>query len=565
MRYFCITILFYSILLIFNSCTSDDTVDTLAESGNNRVPLIVRATASCFDNLPMPKKPMVRTPSENGFETQFNTGDAIGIFAVKNGAILDAVDNTKLTYSEIDGIGVWTPPTDTMLYWYDGGEVSYVAYYPYKNGVAIDPSLSNEGILESLATNPALAPEKDQSNAEKYTSSDLMTAIGTLTVDAKDPYKKILSLNFKHQFTLLVLQPQVHVDCFEPKGAVFKYRYKSTAPSIDENAKTVIVNGVNACKMNGGSYRAIVLPNKADRINGSYITTDVIESKDKTVTYSGSDTSFVAGNCYTLKVNSPLPGEGSTMRELAPGDFVFYGTSGIEIYPGNGLLGADGKIPDYNEAVGMVITCDADKMTDPKCKENGWDHAYVMGLDNIGDSFWGPEDINEPIQEMTKNDLIKVENNMNGYSETETMLNEHAQELDKYGAFKLIMTHREKDTVPTGINRSPWFIPSIGQWFDMLVNICGRSPREFKLNLEDRDYGTETLNKLRAQMAKVDKDSFVLSNHRYIFLCSTEYDRNLNWILIWHYGDPQYKQWDRIDLKGFNKSSAYHVRPFFAF
>lgn len=568
MKCFCITTLLYSILFVFYGCTRDNMMDSMAGAGIGRVPLVVRATASCFDNLPISEKPVVRAPTESGFETQFNTGDAIGIFAIKDGAIFDAINNMKLTYSVIDGIGNWTPPTNTMLYWYDGEGVRYIAYYPYKEGISIDSSRSDEEIIKSLAADPLLQPQKDQSDAEKYTASDLMTAIGTLAVDESDSYKKILSFSFKHQFTLLVLKPQVHVGCFAPANAGFEYRNLSTAPAADYNAKNVMMNDVKACRMDDGSYRAIVLPKDADQINGSYVTTDVRIPTDKTVKYSGSTTSFVAGNSYTLKVNSLLPGDGSTTRELAPGDFVFYGTNGIEVYPGDGLLEADGKIPGCDEAVGMVITCDPDKLTDPECKKRGWNHAYVMGLDNIGDGKWGVYGINEPIQEMPKSAVI--EKYMNGYSDTEAILGNHINDIDNYSAFKLIMDYRGTKSAPNYINCSPWFIPSIGQWFDMLVNICGRSPREFRdptdVGLEDHVYGTETLNKLKAQLAKVGKDFFDFSsNSRCIFICSTEYDADLNWILIWHIGDPNFPDWDRVGIKGFDKSSSYHVRPFFAF
>lgn len=29
------------------------------------------------------------------------------------------------------------------------------------------------------------------------------------------------------------------------------------------------------------------------------------------------------------------------------------------------------------------------KMTDVKCNENGWNHAYVMGFENLGTGRWG--------------------------------------------------------------------------------------------------------------------------------------------------------------------------------
>lgn len=42
-------------------------------------------------------------------------------------------------------------------------------------------------------------------------------------------------------------------------------------------------------------------------------------------------------------------------------------------------------------------------MTDVKCNENGWTHAYVMGFENLGTGRWGGmERIEEGITPMTK-------------------------------------------------------------------------------------------------------------------------------------------------------------------
>ena len=50
----------------------------------------------------------------------------------------------------------------------------------------------------------------------------------------------------------------------------------------------------------------------------------------------------------------------------------------------------------------MVITCDSKKMTDIKCNENGWNHAYVMGFENLGTGRWGGmERVEEGITPMT--------------------------------------------------------------------------------------------------------------------------------------------------------------------
>lgn len=40
----------------------------------------------------------------------------------------------------------------------------------------------------------------------------------------------------------------------------------------------------------------------------------------------------------------------------------------------------------------MIITCDLTRMTDKVCNDKGWNHAYVMGLDNCGSNMiWGPD------------------------------------------------------------------------------------------------------------------------------------------------------------------------------
>ena len=120
-----------------------------------------------------------------------------------------------------------------------------------------------------------------------------------------------------------------------------------------------------------------------------------------------------------------------------------------------------------------------------------------------------------------------------------------------------------------GIERSPWFLPSIGQWFDMLVNICGRSPENFQHNtgngLQDEKWGQETLDKLEGQLFKVGKSLPQFNvNYRLGFSCSSQYDKDRSWMLLWHIDDPLYK-WERVCLQGYNKTSAWHVRPFFAF
>lgn len=49
-----------------------------------------------------------------------------------------------------------------------------------------------------------------------------------------------------------------------------------------------------------------------------------------------------------------------------------------------------------------------------------------------------------------------IQDNMNGYSETETILANHSGDLSKYTAFKRIEEYRKKNLIPENIC-SPWF------------------------------------------------------------------------------------------------------------
>lgn len=119
-----------------------------------------------------------------------------------------------------------------------------------------------------------------------------------------------------------------------------------------------------------------------------------------------------------------------------------------------------------------------------------------------------------------------------------------------------------------GIERSPWFLPSIGQWFDMLVNICGnlrKTSNTIPVMVYKMKSVGQTLDKLEGQLSKVGKSLPQFNvNYRLGFSCSSQYDKDRSWMLLWHIDDPLYK-WERFAYKDIIKTSAWHVRPFLHF
>lgn len=315
-------------LLLAGGCSNEN---DMTNSNGNPVPLTVRATAGSFEEVPETGKsdaPATRTPTEDGNTTTFATGDAIGIFAIKDGAIVDSISNSKLTYSEgADGAaGSWNPEEGTALYWYEG--VSYVAYYPYTDGITINATKTTDEIIASLGENGKLQPAADQSAADgsAYTASDLMTASATSAdITTNTSGERFLSLKFTHRFSLLVLVPRIS-EYIAPAGATYTY-WGTTA---DNHANSVTLNGIIPYRMVDGSFRAIVPPTTtASTLHGNYKDEAGRMVNFRSTPYSSG---FTSGGCYTLTVTRSQPGV-TPERKVAVGDF----------YMQNGMIVAGSK------------------------------------------------------------------------------------------------------------------------------------------------------------------------------------------------------------------------------
>lgn len=559
---------FITFFLFVSSCA--DEIDMKSAGENDAeidefcIPLVVRS----FDN------PVTRIPTEEGFTTKFNTGDAIGIFAVKgigtaSGAIADGISNVKLRYSKgADGVsGVWTPENAEIELYYTP-DVYYITYYPYKEGIVIDPTKTADAITTSFMTKKELEPSINQSTPELYTACDLMTAHGQAT-DSSEPSQKMLTLTFTHRYSLLELKTKKATSTtFVAPKQKFGYR-PQLAVEEDTEASNVLINGVQACKMADGVFRAILKPVSGSvTVKGNYITSCM---PDATIGYEGSlKSGLEAGKMHKWTTTITMPETGALVeRALKPGDFVFQNNGMIEIYAGDGPVDADGMIPDYGNAIGMVVTCDPARLTDDKYEH--WENAYVMGLENTeGNLKWGLK--------VDENSLLNTllssgaENNMNGYSETSDMLSAHYGSLADYGAFNAINNYRSNNPVPSGVKRSEWFIPSVGQWFDVMANIGGLSPKDFKESSStnwrsDIKQSAEIWDKINGQLGKVNKS---LYNEDYngfstlLFWCSSEATCT----------DMHWCSWGAIltsssvslgeSLKDYG-GRYYYVRPFFAF
>lgn len=466
--------------LLLGSCIKD--AEPMSDHNNPRpsAPLIIRSTITAF--TPLNDGAQTRIPVEDGTTTRFQAGDAIGLFAVTGigtsaAAIADGINNIRLTYTPsavgntppAGPLGSWTPPAGTDLAY--NPDATYIAYYPYKNGITIDPKQALATVIASFADMAALQPGTDQSTADKYAASDLMTASGKSTVAPTG--EMVLSLNFTHSYTLLVVMPQLKLPKYVAPDNKFKYHKDVTRETPDLEASDVMMLGVKAYKYSDGNFRAIVKPSAIvdGNVNGNYITHGA-KIEYGGVTYQNG---VPGGSYFTCTVNATLPStQGATTRELKVGDFLFKDGS---IWPG-GLDGADDPAPPKTSkdgSMGVVFWVGDPTATDVKLQEdyphctnglvlykavggaNGKWSESTSSIDYWLKSSLKPNDFNAPA--ITATDVCQ------GYSNTKSMekfiTSSNINGIRELNIFTVLNNSNAPNNVVS--RASKWYIPSMAE------------------------------------------------------------------------------------------------------
>ena len=438
----------FQLSLLFLLCTSvlcgcaNDDEQILSTNGST---LTVHATANGFASA----DGVNTRASESGYNTTFTVGDQIGVFAVKDGRAIEGCKNVPLTYN---GTG-W----EGTVYYYTGAE--YFAYYPY------DASMRDKTSVEEIVN--TFTPQSDQSTNENYTKSDLMTA--NVVSPSSD---KTLNFKFEHKMSLIEISLPLQKYITPTPD-----RYEYSSPVIGATFSITFGSGqqrITPYKMGGGVYRYIVSAEVPHTVGGEFQTGD-----GKTIEYSKPGLSLVAGNYKRLNVS--YDGEPQE-RAIAIGDYYY---SDGNICPG------EVSNPPSENCIGIVFSTDVTRIgkaaTEALKAKGITPHGLVMALTNASNRCkWGKYDKDEnadgddgaPFKDNTVN-LKKQYNNVDGYAEThwiiETYKNNGSTLKDIYSAFyhaRLYGTAEGRTAqyaAPT--HTTGWFIPSMGQWWDILSNL----------------------------------------------------------------------------------------------
>ena len=546
-------------LAAFSACSVDELLpDNTPDGGNasDAYPLTITVsdggytpasgTATRTADVTRASGTSTRT-AENQYTTTFTAGDAIGVYAIdKNGHILPAATNLRLeavTVAASDAasggsILTWqTADGKTPLY-IPGG--TYYAYYPYQADSYMAGKVpdTSAGPLAASTTaadffkdlTAAWSPSADQSSHDKYTAQDLMIAKGSMAEDIPAERRK-LSFSMAHQMALVVIDlPRT------------KYTLKDAAgnplPDYIINAPlNVAFSNFIPCHTDNGAYRYLITPVPADAadaakplLSGSYTKSDA----------SVADWSFnadVAAGDYKEYVV-----DGGTITKahtLQAGDFYMKDGS---------LIGKNESLSTAQQAncIGIVFCTDANRIGDGEKEKLAAlgvtsPHGLVMALTNAGNGCrWGDEEKDEnatatdnatPFYENIAT-LQKQYNHINGYAEThwigDKIGKENGYPAATYKAFYVALNYGTT-TTGTALYAAPekttgWFLPSIGQWWDILENLGGVDLSGYKASTEEsveiEGTGDTAVGNLNTYMEKADG---VIFSSREYFWSSSEY------------------------------------------
>lgn len=429
---------------------------------------------------------------DENYTTTFTTGDAIGVYAVENGQLVEGVANRKFTLNEKGNWDLEGDPID-----YDSERfknITFYAYYPYQEAVQFDPAV--EDPFAALVENWTI--DSNQSST-RYTKSDLMTS-ASKAEDGRLQGKVTFSM--QHRMALAVLKMPYLTYDFTNAG-IDDY-------SLNVAPKELFVNKVKTTPYydsSTGTYMALVKPDTEYTISGSYQGASEMTFSAKGNLASGKAKMYTINDAnkldYTLQIGDYLCADGNLVS--ADAATVPDNAIGVVCYVGN-------PQPHVTHPANYTETNDALYRDYPGCT-----HGIVLALKNAtcegmtskmfhsgksgtyGDWFSSDEEWAGKFDNCnTANSSTLPENRYPaflGYNNTTllTMCYEgKGSQSTCDWAYKFLMAFRDEVTVPGGT--TPWYIPSIMCWDQVAANLTNINKSISKVGGEQMESVTANSN-----------------------------------------------------------------------
>ena len=458
----------FSILFVLSSCSGEDVFVANGQSPRDALVLTVSAGDFVTDGNPATRA------ADDGATTTFENGDKVGVI-ILDGSNKLLSDNVPYKYNN----GTWafeSIDSKTQCY-YDSKAVTYIVYYPY--------STTADGVTGEVELKSKFPPQEDQSSKADYRASDLL-----VWTSSGSSLKK-LTAELKHAYASVSVSPSVKYKLQDGNSTEVSF----VSSKISEVSLTLNSNGsYKFYKAEDGSYRYI-LPTGSSINSISCLFT--FDSKQYTSTFS-IVTSVSANTRYTFVPTVKSGTYGLDKAQI--GDFYCKSSDGSTGYLIPGDI-ASLTTEQQAACIGIVYCTDVKRIGTTATKalnEKGVSspHGLVMALTNASDGCrWGNENTNEnssgdegaPFKDDT-DQLQKQYKNVDGYGETHWIIENYESNgttlKDTYTAFYhanfygTVESSTEKYAAPS--NTTGWFIPSMGQWWDILSNLGGIDLNKYK-------------------------------------------------------------------------------------
>lgn len=234
-------------------------------------------------------------------EVNFESGDKIGVTITQNGDFVYA-ENKLMTFND----GVFA---GDLLWYPEGNDKSQiVAYYPYREG----------------NTPASFSVQTDQTTG--YGASDLMAASKSDIL----PTTSVISMNFKHMFTKLLInvtkEVEANISSIALKGSIPTATLDLAALTVTADANVTATNITAQVVEANKTYRAIIVPQTVA------LTLEVVTSDGKTLSQKLTSATLAQGGQYSVNIR------------VLPDDIEVKLSGEIDGWTDEGEIGADNEI-----------------------------------------------------------------------------------------------------------------------------------------------------------------------------------------------------------------------------
>ena len=515
--------------LMIAGCASDNDIAGTSPS-SSPVPLSFAVSDQGYVNSDI--KANTRTSESSTYTTAFTSGDKLGMYVV-NGSGTVVKENICLTY---DGSS-WTP---SELFYYDSSNMTgykFFAYYPYSATTTTVDGSATDAKTFFASKISGWTPATNQATPAEYAANDLMVGAGTVGSISNGMFPVTFAMT--HSMAMIVMKlPYVILTA----DASYGFTLGMTCSGFFPRHTTL------------GEYRYLVKPSPSTTIAGSYAQMEKLTANVKK-TFSQSVTSGDANTYYTLTIDTY--GADATKHTPAAGDYLL-NDGGIvpKTATNTSILGC------LSRAVGVVTSVSPSEAD----KSAGYTHGYVMALQNASTSAkWSSTSSDEVLQNHNTQTYEQFTAYKDGRLKTDTIVSlglaKQTYSTTTYPTHYAAVNFSGTVPVPTGC--SHWYLPSIGQMYDVAVNLCGQTAAPSN-SLTGYCYWSGTSSAaataLSVYMTKVSSNggTATVFNSGVAYWTSSEYNSSYAYNLSFSSDGNLY-------LGANLKDNTFYVRPFLAF